>query len=197
MDVDHFERHLDQRVLRFIAFKANQLAGRYGFRRDEARDLQQTLIIEYLERLPGFDPRRGSPTTFSNVVINRAIATIIESQTASRRDYRRCQHSLNAGWNGRTPNPPEVIETISDDEYSARIGRRSRRFEQSLHLRHDVQRAVTGLPPELSRICRLLMAVDGLGTVAKAAGISRATLHRRMRAIRDAFSHARLFSYLR
>ena len=196
MDDEHPGRHVDYQTLRLIGFKAYQLAGRYGFARDEKEDLQQILIVECLQRQRHFDSRRGSAATFAEVIITNAVATMVESRKAQCRDYRRCQRSLNAPSNSADPSSPELAEVTSDDDYRCRMGRISRPFHQNLHLRHDLRRAIAALPPEQRRLCRLLMRLDGIAQVAKAAGVSRATLHRRMRAIRDAFSGARLSDYL-
>jgi RNA polymerase sigma factor (sigma-70 family) len=196
--VDHedCERYLDAETLRLVRFKANQIAGRYGFARDEVEDIQQTLIAECLERLPRFDPRRGAKGTFARFVINHRIATLVRSQKAPCRDYSR-RRSLNSSRYDADSTSPEACKIISVDDYHSRMGPNPRPVEQSLGIKHDVQRAIDALPPELRRICCLLMVLDRIAQVATAAGISRATLHRRMRTIQDAFSCARLHDYIR
>lgn len=185
MDDDRSTHSLDDETLGFVRFKARQIAGRYGFHRDEFEDVQQTLIAHCLERMARFDSRRGSPHTFASIVINRGIATIIESQKARCRDYRLCQSFDSL---------PDLGKSIAEGEDYSRLASYSRSFEQTF-LTLDVQRTVAVLPPELRRICHLLMVIDRLAGVAKAAGVSRATLHRRMRSIRAAFVQARLSDY--
>ena len=144
-----------------------------------------------------FDSRRATWQTFSRLVVNRGIATIIESHQARCRDYRLCQFSLSSPIDSEDPNSPELADAVSADDYTSRLSRRSRSAEESLLLPWDVERTLATLSPELRRICRLLMALDHLGEVAKAAGISRASLHRRMRSIRDSLVEAGLCDYVR
>jgi RNA polymerase sigma factor (sigma-70 family) len=96
---DEFDYYLSRATLRFIRFKARQIAGRYGYRRDEIEDIQQSLIVECLVRLPSFNPRRAGQRTFIRLVINRGIATLVASQKTRGRDYRLCQQSLDSSWN--------------------------------------------------------------------------------------------------
>lgn len=195
MDQDYFERRLDD-VVRLAAFKANQLAGKYGFASDEREDIQQTLVLECLRRCGHFNSQRGNTATFTRIVIKHAVATLIGAQKSHRRDYRRCQRSLNSPAQRTDPSSPEVAEVISDEDYHFRMGRTARPFHQAVHLRHDVRRAVEALPPELRQICRLTIALDTMTLIAEAAGISRATLYRRMRSIREAFIRAGLSQYI-
>jgi len=144
-----------------------------------------------------FDSRRSSPQTFARVVINRGIATIVESQTARCRDYRLCHRSLGAPCNSADSRSTELVEIVAEDDIHALTNCRSASFERTLLLKCDVARTVATLPPELQRICRLLMVVDRIAEVAEAAGLSRATVHRRICEIRAVFLRAGLSDYVK
>jgi RNA polymerase sigma factor (sigma-70 family) len=192
---DDLEQFPDTATRRFVRTKARQLAGKYGFRTDEIEDIQQSLILECIERLPHFDPQRGSRARFLRGVANHAIANLIESRRARCRGYWVRHGSLSAVSDSESPNARALVEVISNDAYRTRLGIGSRPFDQTLHFELDIARAIDALPADLGRICRLVMALDGLAQVASAIGVSRATLHRRVLVIRAAFSDTSLPNY--
>jgi RNA polymerase sigma-70 factor, ECF subfamily len=192
---DDFEYYLDSETHRFIRMKATQLAGRYGFRRDEREDVQQSLILACVARFRGFDPTKGSWEGFMRAVVNHAIATLIEARRAARRGHSWYHVSAEASSSDDWRNASPLSDSISEDFYRDRMGGGSQPFERILHLRLDVESAVEALPAELKCICRLLMALNHVAQVAVVIGVSRATLHRRVCTIRDAFVTAQLSNY--
>jgi DNA-directed RNA polymerase specialized sigma24 family protein len=189
---DDFERSLDSDTLKFIRRKARQLAGRYGFQRHEAEDIQQSLALDCLQRSVRFNPHRGGRANFMRLIVKRGVATLIEARRSSTRGCDVCQVSLDSPINKNDAGASEFADLISDHACRGRAAGSLNWTEQSLVVKLDVERAVASLPPDLRRICLLLVVLDRIAHVAAVAGISRATLHRRMRVIRAAFVHARL-----
>jgi DNA-directed RNA polymerase specialized sigma24 family protein len=185
---DDLKNSLDE-VLRFIPWKARQLAGKYGFRYDEKEDIEQELRLACLKRSSCFDPTRSKPHTFMRLVVNHRVAALIESQKAQCRDYR-LRRSLEDSCDGTD----RTFSGLADFVFSQNQ-RQWTRFEYNQHRQLDIQRAVTNLPPLLRHICRLLIAIDDVSLVAAAAGISRATLYRRIQQIRQRFIEAKLQDY--
>jgi DNA-directed RNA polymerase specialized sigma24 family protein len=182
---DDFEQILNDQILSFIRRKAKQLAGKYGFRRDACKDIEQSLILECLQRARRFDARRGRPDHFARHLVKHAVAKLIESQRSRRRGFGFRLCSLDA----RLGDDDQVSRAglIATDGYSMTQGWRPA-FEQGMLQRLDVVRAIATLPPDLRRICHLLMVLDHAGQVGSVVGISRATLYRRLQEIRAAFS---------
>jgi RNA polymerase sigma factor (sigma-70 family) len=192
---DDFERHLDSDTLRFIRRKARQLAGRYGFQRHEAEDIQQSLILDCLERLARFNPQRGSRANFTRLIVKRSVATLIEARRSSTRGFHVRHVSLDSPINRNDSEASEFRDVISQHDCRGRMGRSLNRTEQRLIVKLDVERAIAALPPHLRQICQLLVVFDRIAQVAAVAGVSRATLHRRMRVIRVVFAQMRLSDY--
>lgn len=188
MDDDRTKKYVDDSTLRFIQYKARQLAGRYGFGPDEVEDIQQNLTVRCLERMRRFDSRRANPRTFARLVIHREIANIIESQKAHCRDYRLGQIPLNTPTFADAASAQELAEVRL--EGAGNLEGLPRTLNWDLSVRLDVERVVATLPQDLQRICQLLMVLDRLAEVAKAAGISRATLYRRVCTVRVVFEQA-------
>jgi RNA polymerase sigma factor (sigma-70 family) len=179
--MDEKERHeqIDPIILRLARFKGHQLAGKYGFARHDAEDIQQNLLLDYLQRSMAFDSHRCSHRSFARLVVNNRISSLLETQKAACRDHRVRQVSLD-----QSPD-----ETSQVDRILSRTGnpcdRRS--LESRLNLRLDIKRILSRLPTTLSQLCRLLVACDSHAEAAARAGISRATLYRRIKELQAVF----------
>jgi RNA polymerase sigma-70 factor (ECF subfamily) len=178
--VDEHRFELDPYIIQFSRFKARQLAGKYGFERLDMEDIEQELLLDFIERSRSFDSCRGSSRTFATRIINHRIANILEARKAGYRDYR-----VVSRMDERSP----VLGTTRPT-FSWQAGK-SRR-ENTLNLKLDVARTVAGLPEGLRKLCCLLMLSDSAVEVASIAGISRSTLHRRIRRLRSIFNEAGL-----
>lgn len=182
---DAFEQILNDQILSFIRRKAKQLAGKYGFCRDSSDDIEQSLVLECLQRVRRFDARRGRPDHFARHLVKHAVAKLIESQRSRRRGcgFRLCSLDAKLGDDDRLC----LADLIPTDGELKTPGPRPI-FEQRMSQRLDVARAIAKLPPDLRRICHLLMVLDDVAQVGSVVGISRATLYRRFQEIRAAFS---------
>jgi RNA polymerase sigma-70 factor (ECF subfamily) len=169
--------NLSADTVEFIRRKARQLAGKYGFSKDEVNDLQQDLTLDYLQRRPHFNELRGSDQGFARSIVRHRVATLIESQKAQRRGYGIRHYSLSTPLDSVCPDSPLFAEIASDPSKSV----------MSLELKIDVSNTIGALPSELRTICLLFMQLEQMTRVGALIGVSRATLHRRMQLIREAF----------
>ncbi len=187
MDETDQGQQLDPAILRLARFKGRQLAGKYGFARHEDEDIQQELLLDYLQRSRSFDSHRCSHQTFTRLVVNNRRGRLIEAQKARCRDYRLCRISLDQPF-----DPPGGPHSPRLDQILVIIARPCgwRSLESQLNLRVDVERILIRLPAGLMKVCRLLMAGDSAVDVAAMVGVSRATLYRRLEHVRAAFVKA-------
>ena len=190
MDEQEVPTQIDPAILKFASFKGRYLAGKYGFGRHDAEDIQHELLLDYLKRLRSLDAHHRRCEPFRRLLISRCIATMIEAQRAARRDYRVHQISLDQPSQYGVRSSPELIEVIEDN------GSPFRQFEASLNPRLDVERFLRNLPAELRCLCGILMQSESCVEAATIARISRATLYRRIRRIQEVFIQAGLQGYL-
>jgi DNA-directed RNA polymerase specialized sigma24 family protein len=178
VDEKRDDQQVDPAIVQFARFKGRQLAGRYGFPRHDAEDIQQELLLDYLQRSKSFDSHRCNRRSFARLVVNHRVATLLKAQKAACRDPRVCRSSLDESAGG--PSLAQRGEILRD----------LRSVESNLNLRLDVERILRCLPAALMSICRLLMVCDSAVDAASRAGISRATLYRRLQEVRRAFAEA-------
>ena len=187
---------IDPYAVEIIRFKARQLVGQAGFTVADRDDLEQELILDLLRRLPKYDPSRAKLNTFIARVVEHKIATLIEKQTAHKRDYRRCPCSLNERFEeeeeGRSV---ERAETLDQEDYLLRIGVEPRAAEELRALALDVPAVVEALPSELGELCRRLKA-ESVTEISRDTGVPRATLYQSVTKLREIFEDAGLKDYL-
>jgi RNA polymerase sigma factor (sigma-70 family) len=182
VDEQEFHQQIESDVLRFTRIKSRQLAGKYGFARHDAQDIQQDLLLDYLKRAPCYNAHRCNPRTFARLVVRNRVSTLIEERSAACRDYR--QVSVDRTRDSQGPN------SLENYAAGSRVAGRHAGFEARLNLRIDVERALTRLPRPLEGLCRLFMTCETSFEVAARAGISRATLYRQLGKVRAAFTQA-------
>jgi len=173
--VDDLEQQLNTNIRKFIRRKASQLAGKYGFHSDETDDIEQSLLLYYLQGVRRFDSRRGSIDHFGRYIVKHGVAKLIQSQRATRRGFgaRLCSLSTSHADSAS----PHLTDLISENRRVIQHGCAWLNFEEHAVLRLDVAKTIEALPAHLRGICGLLMVVDRVAQVATLRGISPATLY--------------------
>jgi RNA polymerase sigma factor (sigma-70 family) len=153
---------------------AAKLIGSYGFGCDDFDDLVQEFLLEYQRRLPKYDPKRASQKTFARLVMKNHLLSLIESQCAQRRDYRR-------------------HEQLGDEEdvASRANSRHVRGSDDLINLRMDVARAVGTLRSDLAHLANLLQ-VFTITEIARSSSKSRGAIYRKRAELRQLFEAAGL-----
>ena len=182
---------IDAYAAKIIRWKARQLAGRAGFSEADREDLEQEMVLDLLQRLPQYDPKRAQRNTFMARVVEHKAASLIRFKRAAKRDARREACSLDEDVRDGEGRTVERRQTVDQDEYLRRIGSSPRPAGERQDLRLDVDRAMQRLPEGLRRLLELL----GTGTVAEvsqATGIPRSTIYDALKKARAAFERAGL-----
>ena len=120
VDEQGFQPQIDPDILQLTRIKSRRLAGRYGFARHDVEDIQQELLLDYLQRSSSFDAHRCTRRTFALLVINNRIATLIEAKQAACRDYRACRISLDQPRDHLGRKQSEVGDALAGDCISVR-----------------------------------------------------------------------------
>jgi len=175
-------------AVRLIRQKAGELAGKYGWSRSDREDIEQELLLDLK-----FDPARAQLSTFIRRLVEHKVASMIEAQRATRRDYRKSRGSLNAVLLDGEGGGVEFGATLTGDE--ARKGAPRLSPEERRDLRIDQRRAVDELPPHLRDLARRLVR-SSPSEIARDTGTPRTTIQKQVLIIRRHFERAGLAQYL-
>ncbi len=173
-----------------IKYRLDRLIGRAGLTEDDREDLEQDLLCDLLERLPRFDPSRGTIGTFIARVVEHRIVAILRRRTSAMRDYRREECSLNEEIADGEGGTVERAETMD-----ASVNRRGRSDEEAAELAMDVQAVLEALPDDLRQLCQQLKSAS-VARIARETGVPRTRLDRMVRTLRRRLGAAGLDGYL-
>ena len=185
-------KKMDPYAAKTVKFRARQLLGKACFSASDREDLEQELSFDLLRRSHRYDPERAGRRTFTDRVVQRHAATILDERFAPTRDVRRESFSLN--------------ELVIDDEgmgvveriatLDAQVNRDGRSLEDLHHLRMDIETVSATLPPRLRALAECLKT-ESVTDAARARGLSRRQTYRLIEKIRRRFTEAGLRDYLR
>ena len=177
----------------FVAYKARTLTRMPMFSVDDFEDLQQELMLAYLHAWPSFDPDRGDRRSFIKAAINNAARNLVVAAEAQKRWTGVALTSL-AKTVSEEDDSLTLADTISNDDGlwdSVYLG-----YDQlSTDLRHDLDRAISQLPPDLAEIC-LLLRTRTITEIATETGIPRTTIQDAVKKLRKIMGKAGLRIYL-
>jgi DNA-directed RNA polymerase specialized sigma24 family protein len=184
-------------VLRVEAFRAWRSLSRFGY---ESEDLRQEFALRLLQTHASYEPLRSSTATFTSRVCRSRSLQLVEAASCGKRGGGIVPRSLSDPLKVRdhadSAEVSELADTISEDGVASRTGRRSRSALEVMALRLDVERVVRELPTELANVAELLAAGVPVVAVARMLGVSRATVNRRITALREVFRAAGLDGYM-
>jgi len=172
---------IDECATTLIRIKARQLVGRFGFTKSDQEDIEQDLALHVLRKLGCFDPRRGSPNTFVDRIVQRRIISILRRRYAQRADYRRTvplDEALRDADHGKC-EPVDERAPHADARDTA----------------VDLAETIESLDVEARELCRLLMQ-ESVAEAARRLALTRAQVRTRIARIRRQFGDAGLDIYL-
>lgn len=177
-----------------ISVKSFQLVGQYGFTITDHEDIEHDLVLAVLEAAPAWNPKLATRSTYDNRIVNRKIATIIRHRKRERRDYRRTGVSLDEVTTDENGSLLTRGDVLSDDADCRSASGRS--AADLIDLAADLRTALERLDPELQQLCCLLNT-HTKAAIARELGVSKPTVLKRCKAIRDHFSKLGLEEYLK
>ena len=146
---------IDPTVAAIVRRKACRLVGRAGLRPQDREDIEQQLVLHILEQLEQFDPARGTWPAFVQRLVERFGKNLIRSLRAQKRTSGLLAPLPEAG-----PADAPVPEGL------------------------DLTEALARLPEDLRAVAELLVTRTVAGA-ARALGVSRSTVHARVRELRS------------
>lgn len=193
MDISEKNGFFDEYEITTIRVKAKNLIGKAGFTKDDLEDIQQEIILDILQRLPGYDPAKSSRRTFINDIADNKIARLIEERNADKRDYHSTPESLDAVNDDGDRTWESRINSVTNEDFPWNVWSGLSDFDR-LELREDIIPVLKKLPPKLQDICIRLMQNSICG-VSIETGIPKTTLLDHMKKIRKHFEKSGLKNF--
>ena len=177
-----------------IKTKARQIIGRAGYLAQDQKDLEQELLVRWLEARKSFDPSMSHLNSFVTTVVERDVASILRDAQAEKRDHHRIG-SINVTINVTGESPTELAQTIGEREYNSRRRCEPRTNEELAQLAIDVANTMASLPDDLRELAEGLKT-QSIAAIARAKGVPRTTLNESVRHLRKRFEKVGLREYL-
>lgn len=169
---------VDESALRAIRCTVRKAIRRGWFSKDDFEDLVQDIVVQLLNKLDCFDPCRASWATFCSLVAKSTLSRI-----------RRCQRNkTNVESLDDQPEGEATGCGAGQIEERHCVGKRFQRLRSQfewLELEDDVSLLLELLPESLREICELLCEDSSMSSVASQLGVSRNTIYRRKRLVRE------------
>lgn len=181
---------LTREMVMQVKHKSYNLIGTAGFTISDRDDIESELAWHLRESLSKHDPSRSKLMSFVNVVLNNKIANMIEARKSWHYDFRDHAFSLDEEFRDSEGTTYGPGDSINEDDYLIRIGKRSISALEEINLRSEIECIVAGLPNDLKDLCHNILKFGSIPAVSKHTGTPRATLYDRVRKLQRAFRAA-------
>jgi RNA polymerase sigma-70 factor, ECF subfamily len=190
MQLNMNKNNVDQKYLESAmnaaATRTYRLAARHGLSSAEREDIEQSILLELLERYPQYDPAKGSMNTFTGIVSEHRAVELLDQlmKQRIRMTVFEPQDAANDpdfyGYAGGSTGSENVVPLWADDRDL---------FRDSETL-HDIHAALACMSQDQQDLFNLIDRHHDIPSAAKAAGMPTATFYRR---VDDLRMHLRMF----
>lgn len=186
MNKNIVDQHYLESAMNAAATRTYRLAARHGLSSAEREDIEQSILLELLERYPQYDPAKGSMNTFTGLVSEHRAVELLDQLMKQRirmtvfepRDAANDPDFYAYVGGGTTGD--NVVPLWADDRDL---------FRDSEAL-HDIQAALACMSQDQQDFFNLIDKHHDIPSAAKASGMSSATFYRR---VDDLRMHLRMF----
>ncbi len=178
----------------FVRKSARELAGRFGFKKQDRDEIEQRLYLKLARELHRADPQDRKWKAFVAITVRRHIVSMIRDNEAAKRDHRRaCSLHVTVG----TPDGPmELAYTIGEHEIPSRRGCVKRSPQELTELTLDVTECLSEVTDDRQREFYERLKRDSIAQIARDMGIPRTTLNAWLAKLRRRFEERGLKDYL-
>jgi DNA-directed RNA polymerase specialized sigma24 family protein len=186
--------NIPDEIVAIIRSRSKSFAPRLGITLGDRDDIEQELLIHAWQQAAHHNPLRGSICVFLGRVVDHRIGHLVEAARAQKRGGGVRPLSLEMPVTNAQGHPVALIDLLSERDHP--WGADTLPADERADIRHDLLRALRGLPDRLVVLCRWL-AMATVAEVARDSGVSRSSLYSALGEVRTAFRAAGLDAYLR
>ena len=168
------------------ATRTYRLAAKHGLSSAEREDIEQSILLELLERYPQYDPAKGSMNTFTGLVSEHRAVELLD-QLMKQRIRMTVFEPRDAA------NDPDFYASVGDGTTGDNVvplWADDRDLFSDSETLHDIQAALACMNQDQQDLFNLIDKHHDIPTAAKASGMSSATFYRR---VDDLRMHLRMF----
>jgi RNA polymerase sigma-70 factor (ECF subfamily) len=186
MNKNIVDQHYLESAMNAAATRTYRLAARHGLSSAEREDIEQSILLELLERYPQYDPAKGSMNTFTGLVSEHRAVELLD-QLMKQRIRMTVFEPRDAA------NDPDFYASVGDGTAGDNVvplWADDRDLFRDSETLHDIQAALACMNQDQQDLFNLIDKHHDIPTAAKASGMSSATFYRR---VDDLRMHLRMF----
>jgi DNA-directed RNA polymerase specialized sigma24 family protein len=186
MNKNIVDQHYLESAMNAAATRTYRLAARHGLSSAEREDIEQSILLELLERYPQYDPAKGSMNTFTGLVSEHRAVELLD-QLMKQRIRMTVFEPRDAA------NDPDFYASVGDGTTGDNVvplWADDRDLFRDSETLHDIQAALACMNQDQQDLFNLIDKHHDIPTAAKASGMSSATFYRR---VDDLRMHLRMF----
>jgi len=186
MNKNIVDQHYLESAMNAAATRTYRLAARHGLSSAEREDIEQSILLELLERYPQYDPAKGSMNTFTGLVSEHRAVELLD-QLMKQRNRMTVFEPRDAA------NDPDFYASVGDGTTGDNVvplWADDRDLFRDSETLHDIQAALACMNQDQQDLFNLIDKHHDIPTAAKASGMSSATFYRR---VDDLRMHLRMF----
>lgn len=186
MNKNIVDQHYLESAMNAAATRTYRLAARHGLSSAEREDIEQSILLELLERYPQYDPAKGSMNTFTGLVSEHRAVELLD-QLMKQRIRMTVFEPRDAA------NDPDFYASVGDGTAGDNVvplWADDRDLFSDSETLHDIQAALACMNQDQQDLFNLIDKHHDIPTAAKASGMSSATFYRR---VDDLRMHLRMF----
>jgi len=186
MNKNIVDQHYLESAMNAAATRTYRLAARHGLSSAEREDIEQSILLELLERYPQYNPVKGSMNTFTGLVSEHRAVELLD-QLMKQRIRMTVFEPRDAA------NDPDFYASVGDGTTGDNVvplWADDRDLFRDSETLHDIQAALACMNQDQQDLFNLIDKHHDIPTAAKASGMSSATFYRR---VDDLRMHLRMF----
>lgn len=188
-------RGIDPELVKVVRKKTRNAIRKSKLPKDDLKDIEQDLMIALLKGMKNYDPSKSSKSTFASLLADTHLNMLYRIRSSPSRQACFNWQTLNSPVEEENEDVIELIDMVNTDGMLEQENSRSEAPHRAEDIRMDIETVIKKLSENQKQICECLKTMNVIET-AKKMKMTKMTVYRKIRQIRELFSAAGLDSCL-